>query len=208
MRTMRLIIGTDFGNYESTDNPIYMETWDGDHYLTAYFRYDPPPQGQQRLTISATGGGTTDPSPGEHWYDYGTGVQVNAVGSGFSYWLLDGEYVYTGGSISVTMNQYHTLEAHFNEALPTCALTVYAYEYISHQQVPTNVYVDYQWAGVADTTIAVPLGTRTISVDDYVYVPNLGSYVSIWYNDYGYGSEAEMELWSLHGSITFVYIWQ
>jgi len=42
----------DFGNYISTDNPIYQQTWDGDHYLTAYFTYVQP---QQRLTISAAG---------------------------------------------------------------------------------------------------------------------------------------------------------
>lgn len=137
----------DFGNEQSTDNPIYQETWDSDHYLTAYFTYVPPPQ---MLTISASGGGTTDPEPGDYWYDYGTGVQVNAEGSGFSYWLLDGEYVSTGSSIYVSMNQYHTVEAHFNEALPTCAVTVNAIEASTQSYAETGVYVDTQYVGQTD----------------------------------------------------------
>jgi hypothetical protein len=186
------------GNYQSTDNPIYQQTWDSDHYLVAHFIYTPT---AQKLTVSATGGGTTDPAPGDHWYNYGTGAEVDAEGSGFSYWLLDGEYVSTSSSISVTMDQYHTLEAHFNETLPTCSLMVCSYLGASEQYpVYTNVYVNSQYAGQSFTAINVPLGTQQIMVDDYV------DGLSIWYNDYGYGSVAEMDLWSLHNSITFVYI--
>ncbi|MBT0159477.1 hypothetical protein G4O51_05785 [Candidatus Bathyarchaeota archaeon A05DMB-2] len=201
----------DFGNSQSTDNPIYIETWDGDHYLTAYFTYGQP---QQRLTISATGGGTTNPSPGEHWYDYGTGVQVNAVGSGFSYWLLDGEYVYTGETIQVPMNQYHTLGAHFNEQLPTCEVTVYAIECVSQSAAYTNVYVDSQYVGGAWSTYNVAnLEQHTIEADFYAYVPYWQAYGSIWWTEvngyfYGYGSGAIITPSSLHMMVTFVYICQ
>ncbi|TET21001.1 hypothetical protein E3J74_00370 [Candidatus Bathyarchaeota archaeon] len=75
--------------------------------------YPSPPQ--YTLSISATTGGTTDPAPGTHTYDYGSSVTVTASPSTnyeFDYWLLDGATMY-GDEIAVTMNSDHTLKAYF-----------------------------------------------------------------------------------------------
>jgi hypothetical protein len=69
------------------------------------------------LTISASAG-TTDPTPGEHFYGNGTTVSVLA-GYNFDHWLLDGAIV-NGNPTTVTMTANHTLEAHFYE--PVCAM--------------------------------------------------------------------------------------
>jgi hypothetical protein len=192
-----------------TENPISVDMYDGDHTVTAYFRYTTA----QRLAITASGGGTTSGfEPGVHWVTYGTDCLVTAQGAGFSYWLLDGEYVYTGGSINVHMEGYHTLEAHFNENLPACSLTVTAYEYMTSAQVPTNIYVNHVCIGTADGTYSVPLGTIRIYVDAWVYVPGVGD-SSAWYTEvdgqyYQYSFDVELTTWALHRTITFVYIYQ
>jgi len=67
------------------------------------------------LSISASDHGTTDPAPGSHTYDYGEVVTVKATadyGYGFDYWDLDGG-MYMQNPIEITMDQTHTLEAHF-----------------------------------------------------------------------------------------------
>ncbi|MHA1631594.1 MAG: InlB B-repeat-containing protein, partial [Candidatus Freyarchaeota archaeon] len=69
------------------------------------------------LTVQAGGGGTTDPEPGEYWYDSGASVSVEAIpnsGYEFDCWLLDGAKN-TGNPISVSMNGPHTLKAYFEE---------------------------------------------------------------------------------------------
>lgn len=126
--------------------------------------------------------------------------------------ILNDEYVYTDNPIYVEMSSYHTLEAHFNENLPTCSLTVNAYEYSTLEQVPTNVYVDSQYIGIADDSFDISLGTRTVSVDEWAYVSGLGD-VCAWYIEiggqlYDYGTSIEITVWTLHQTITFVYIYQ
>jgi len=67
------------------------------------------------LSISATSGGTTDPAPGTHTYEYDTSQTVTASPNyyyHFDYWILDGATVY-GSSITVTMDSNHTLTAYF-----------------------------------------------------------------------------------------------
>jgi hypothetical protein len=166
----------------------------------------------QSLTISASGGGTTDPSPGTHWYDYGSGVEVDAVGGGFSYWLLDGEYIYTGTSITVTMDQYHTLEAHFNQQIPACEVTVYGIEASSWSSAEADVYVDSQYVGGTNSVYYVAnLQQHTIEGSFYAYVPYWQAYGSSWWTEvngefYGYAASATVTPSSLHMTITFVYI--
>ncbi|MCW4004125.1 MAG: hypothetical protein NWE95_09475 [Candidatus Bathyarchaeota archaeon] len=196
--------------YQSTDNPIEIEMWDGDHTLEACFCFIPT------LTITSTSGGTTNPTPGQHQYDYGTGVTVYAIpdqGSSFSYWLLDNEYVYTDNSIYVDMSADHDLEAHFNEALPTCQLTITAYDYTqSVPYVEPNVWVDSQWVGTADLMVNVQLGTREVWADDPCYVEYYGYgpalYTIVDGEVYSGGAYAELPVWRLHKTIEFVYIWQ
>lgn len=71
------------------------------------------------LSISASSGGTIEPSPGIHGYDHGTSVTVTAtpnVGAHFVKYVLDGEDVYANdpyGVITITMDSDHTLHAVF-----------------------------------------------------------------------------------------------
>lgn len=198
------------GSYVSTVNPITIDMWGGDHTLEA--RFNPV----STLTVTTTSGGTTNPAPGQHQYDYGTGVTVYAIpdqGSSFSYWLLNGEYVYTDTSIYLSMTSSYSLEAHFNEALPTCQLTITAYDYTHYaQNILTNVWVDSQWVGTADLTVTVPLGTREVWADDpaYDYQWGYGPALYTLVDDqvYGGGAYAQFPVWQLHKTVTFVYIWQ
>lgn len=67
------------------------------------------------LSISATSGGTTGPSPGTYTYESEESVTVSAStysGYSFSYWILDGTKKY-GNPITFTMDADRTLEAHF-----------------------------------------------------------------------------------------------
>lgn len=71
------------------------------------------------LSISATSGGTTNPSPGTYTYGSGSSVTVTAKpnsGYQFWYWVVDGDttnYTPEENPITITMDQDHTLEAHF-----------------------------------------------------------------------------------------------
>jgi len=73
------------------------------------------------LTITATSGGTTLPTPGTYSYTNGTEqVTVNAIAGSsyvFDHWELDGN-TYSGSSITVTMNQNHALTAVFRYVPP------------------------------------------------------------------------------------------
>ncbi|MCZ2809117.1 MAG: PKD domain-containing protein, partial [Candidatus Bathyarchaeota archaeon] len=99
---------------EST-NPINV-LMDSNHDLEAVFT-----QGNYTLTITTTTGGTTNPVPGGHVYSSGTNVLVTATpqdGYIFVNWELDGFYVGSANSYTVTMDKEHTLHAVFGEAPP------------------------------------------------------------------------------------------
>lgn len=73
------------------------------------------------LTITATAGGTTNPSPGNYTYLAGTVVDVSATPDTdylFDHWELDGTNVGATDSINVTMDQNHSLHAVFVPAPP------------------------------------------------------------------------------------------
>ena len=73
-----------------------------------------------KLTITATTGGTTNPSSGTYNYTVGTELNVTAipnVGYSFNHWLLDGN-MRTENPITVTMDSNHTLEAYFADNIP------------------------------------------------------------------------------------------
>jgi hypothetical protein len=68
------------------------------------------------LTISASSGGTTDPSPGTYSCDLGTVVSVEATPYSnyeFDYWVLDSANAESQNPISITMDTDHTLHAVF-----------------------------------------------------------------------------------------------
>ena len=67
------------------------------------------------LTISATTGGTTNPAPGSHTYDYGTQASVTATVASteyqFSHW--SGDASGTATTIIITMDSDKSITAHF-----------------------------------------------------------------------------------------------
>jgi parallel beta-helix repeat protein len=89
-------------------------TMDADYVLTAVFSTDPP------LTITATSGGTTTPTPRTYVYPNGTVVNVQAtprVYYYFDHWELDGSSVGSTSQIAVTMDANHTLLAVFRNEI-------------------------------------------------------------------------------------------
>lgn len=70
------------------------------------------------LSISISGSGDTNPSPGLHTYQENTVINVNAIpylGWELSYWVLDGAPAGSQNPISVTMDNNYALEAVFSE---------------------------------------------------------------------------------------------
>lgn len=72
------------------------------------------------LTITATAGGTTNPSPGVYAYAGGSDVQVTAIPDSdyvLDHWELDGANVGANNPINVTMDTDHALHAVFVSVL-------------------------------------------------------------------------------------------
>jgi len=71
------------------------------------------------LTISATTGGTTDPSPGTYTHDSGTEVTIQAIAnSGYNFVGWDGDASGTTNPIAITMDSDKSVSANF-EAIPS-----------------------------------------------------------------------------------------
>jgi hypothetical protein len=106
----------NFAGYAEFQNPIQVQVT-SDKTVTANYYANPPPQYQ--LTISASQGGTTDPTSGDHLYTPQLVTVTAEPDSGyvFDYWLLDTVpyYVscYEEPSITVPMSSNHTLQACF-----------------------------------------------------------------------------------------------
>jgi PKD repeat protein len=108
------------GNPAGSANPISILMTD-DHTLQPIFVLH-----NYTLTITATAGGTTNPSPGTYTYPAGTLVQVTAIpntGYRFDHWVLDSSSAGSANPISVTMNDNHALQAVFAET-HTLVITV------------------------------------------------------------------------------------
>jgi len=68
------------------------------------------------LTITATIGGTTDPTPGNYTFVNGTAISVTAIPDinyAFSHWILDGNNIGLDNPVEIVMNDNHTLSAVF-----------------------------------------------------------------------------------------------
>ncbi|UCF44168.1 MAG: hypothetical protein JSV99_04415, partial [Planctomycetota bacterium] len=99
------------GNNVGPNNP-YSVTMDSNHTLHAVFTQ----VGTYDLTITATGGGTTDPNPGTYGYICGSGVEANAIPETcyeFDHWELDGDSVGSDNPYAVVMDSNHALYAFF-----------------------------------------------------------------------------------------------
>ena len=96
---------------------ILKVTMDATHTLQAVFVGAPPVS--HTLTITAQGGGATDPPLGAHSYTGGSIVTVTALpasGWQFDHWLLDGVLIDITGThnpINVTMGADHVLQVVF-----------------------------------------------------------------------------------------------
>jgi PKD repeat protein len=108
------------GNPAGSANPISILMMD-DHTLQPIFVLR-----NYTLTITATTGGSTDPTPGIYTYPAGTVVQVTAIpntGYRFDHWIFDDSPAGSVNPISITMNSSHTLQAVFAET-HTLVITV------------------------------------------------------------------------------------
>ena len=99
----------DVPSGHENDNPITINM-DSDKSVTANFIL------QCTLTISAGTGGTTDPAPETHLYDYGTQVSVTATASsGYQFSGWSGDASGTTNPITITMDSDKSITANFTE---------------------------------------------------------------------------------------------
>jgi outer membrane protein assembly factor BamB len=103
------------GSNAGSSNPTAV-TMDMNHTLNANYSW----VGICSLIISTSPGGTTNPAPAMYSYTKGTMVTVASLpdlGHHFDHWELDGVNAGNQNSITITMNQDHTLHAVFS--IPT-----------------------------------------------------------------------------------------
>jgi len=99
----------------------------GDGTIRAVFRKAEEKKYKLTISISPPGSGTTNPTPGVHYYAEGTRVTVRALpswGYYFDYWLLDGRRAGSSSTITVLMNRDHGLVAVFRRKTLYYRLTI------------------------------------------------------------------------------------
>jgi hypothetical protein len=109
-------------------NPLSV-SMDTNHALHAVFKAKPV------LAIAITTGGTTDPPPGNHVYDFGSVVTISALPESdylFDHWTFDGVNIGSTNPVSLTVDTNHVLQAAFR-LIPDIAVTAVT----PH---PTNVH--------------------------------------------------------------------
>ncbi|MCK4434490.1 hypothetical protein KAU92_03285, partial [Candidatus Bathyarchaeota archaeon] len=144
------------GNNVGSPNSISILMTD-DHSLQPVFT-----QINYTLTISATDGGTTNPTPGTYTYSGGTNVEVTAIpntGYRFDYWVLNGSSAGSANPISILMDSNYNLEAVFAETHTLTIIVseggttdppprIYIYEtptYVVVEAIPSADYVLDYW---------------------------------------------------------------
>jgi hypothetical protein len=98
----------------------FQVTMDSSHLLRAVFVEIPP--GEFELFVEVAGNGTTNPSPGSHFFANGTVFSVVAFpdpGWMLDHWMLDDMDVGSSNPIEVTMDDNHVLTAVFVEIPPS-----------------------------------------------------------------------------------------
>jgi len=161
-----------------------------------------------KLTITSTPEGATNPLPGTHYYVEGDSVDITAIpnsGYSFQYWLLDGENK-TENPITVIMDTNHTLEAFFVDNIQpeiSAPMQEPPGNIIEHQDVTITVNVTDLGTGVYNVTLLyninstatwLSLNMTEISVNTYqATIPGYGNSTLIKYEIVAYdnaGNEA------------------
>lgn len=134
-----------------------------------------------KLTITSTPEGTTNPLPGTHYYIEGDSVDITAIpnsGYSFDYWLLDGENR-TENPITVIMDTNHTLKAFFvdkiqpeiNTPMQEPPENVMEYQNVTITvnvtDLGTGVYNVTLWYNINNTATWMPLNMTKISLNTY-----------------------------------------
>jgi hypothetical protein len=135
-------------------NP-YCALMDDNHTLHALFI-----QLNYTLTITATDGGTTDPSPGAYTYVGGSTIQITAIPSinhKLDHWELDGVNTSADNSITVTMDTNHTLHGVFIEHHDVAITNVSLYKTVVGQGYSTSINATVQNQGEYTETFNVTI---------------------------------------------------
>ncbi|MDD5418275.1 MAG: PKD domain-containing protein [Methanomicrobiaceae archaeon] len=114
------------GSYYS-DSALTSITMDSNRTVQAVFDKIPEPHNRTLTMLQPFGSGTVEPVPGDHEYEYGTNVTLNATadpGWKFSKWLVDNETEYFDAVTSITMLQNVTVRAVFIETPISWNLTM------------------------------------------------------------------------------------
>jgi len=129
------------------DTPRAIDSYNKDEYPLVY-AYGSPPPPSQKLSITATDGGTTDPPPGTYTYTLGQNVSVRITsnqGYSFSHWELDGLDIGAPNPVIVPIDSDHSLRAVFVEE--TYDVTISAYCNIEGVNVSVDILKDNSETG-------------------------------------------------------------
>lgn len=167
------------------DTPYIIDANNVDHYPLMN-PYGAPPPPTYTLTITATVGGTTDPTPGTYSYTANSSVQVTAVadeGYLFEYWELDDVNVGSANPYTVLMDEAHTLKAvsslippPLSASINPLSASINVGESLTFTSTVTGGYTpySYQWYlngnPVSGATSASWTFTHTTSGIYYVYL--------------------------------------
>jgi parallel beta-helix repeat protein len=139
------------------------------------------------LTITSTGGGTTDPVVGTYEFAYDSTVNVTATPNAnyiLDYWELDGSYVESVNPIQILMDDDHTLNAVFllsigatlyiqPQALNLEGIGKWVSAYIEFPEGYNITDIDYSSVMLNDTVLADTEAPATVGDYDSDCVPDL-----------------------------------
>jgi exo-beta-1,3-glucanase (GH17 family) len=189
------------GDASGSLNPITVEMTIWHKYITAYF-------GNYSLTINTVGQGTTNPSPGVHYYRKGATVTVLAIpDSGWRFKNWTGDITGTSSPHILTIDGNKTITANFELIPPPqqYLLTVQtdgqgttdpppgSYQYLEGSEVEITAIPDSGWqlshwsgdASGTDSTITVTMDSDKTITANFELIPPPQKYLTIKKNGMG-----------------------